>query len=97
VTTPAIAAFAAAILSASTLALGQDGLKTTERLDAFRQLDSNGDGWLSSAEAAKRAEVRANFQRADADRDGRLSFAEFETIALNRSDQPGRFRNPDRG
>jgi hypothetical protein len=70
---------------------------TTERLNIFRQLDANGDGWLSKSEAAKRREVAANFERADANRDGRLSLAEFESIALNRSDQPGRYRNPDRG
>jgi hypothetical protein len=87
----------AVILSGSPIAAGQDTLSTMQRLDAFRQLDANADGWLSRAEAEKRPEVRANFERADADRNGRLSFAEFETIALNRSDQPGRFRNPDRG
>lgn len=65
--------------------LAQDSANTRERLDAFRQLDANGDGWLSSAEAAKRREVGAGFQRADANRDGRLSFAEFETIVLNRT------------
>ena len=78
------AALAAPILSASSLAAGQDALSTAERLDVFRSLDGNGDGWLSSAEAANRAEVRENFQRADRNRDGRLSFAEFETIALKR-------------
>jgi hypothetical protein len=85
------------VLCAPPLVVAQDGLNTTERLDVFRRLNANADGWLSGAEAAKRAEVSANFQRADVDRDSRLSFAEFETIALNRSDQPGRFRNPDRG
>ena len=90
-------AVAAVILSAWAPSTARVELKTSERLDAFRQLDANGDGWLSQAEAAKRREVGANFERADADRNGRLSFAEFETIALNRSDQPGRFRNPDRG
>lgn len=79
------AAFAAALLSlAATPLIAQDGLKTTERLDAFRQLDANADGWLSDAEAGKRPEVAAGFKRADADRDGRLSFAEFESIALRR-------------
>jgi hypothetical protein len=41
--------------------------------------------------------VAANFQKADSDHDGRLSSEEFEAVALNRSDQPGKFRNPDRG
>ena len=77
--------------------VAQDNLNTRERLDTFRGLDANGDGWVSKAEVAPRRKVAAAFEKADRDRDGRLSFAEFETIALNRSDQPGRFRNPDRG
>lgn len=77
--------------------VAQEGVSTTARLDVFRKLDTNGDAQLTGAEAAKRREVAAGFKQADKDRDGRLSFAEFETIALNRSDQPGRFRNPDRG
>jgi hypothetical protein len=63
----------------------------------LRELDTNGDGWLSNEGARRRREVAASFRQADADGDGRLSFVEFERIALNRSDQPGQFRNPDRG
>lgn len=73
-----------ALVFAPATLVAQDRLSTTERLDAFRQLDADGDGWLSSAEAAKRPEVRAGFRNADANRDGRLSFAEFETIVLSR-------------
>jgi hypothetical protein len=65
-------------------ALSQDKLNTPERLDVFRQLDANDDSWISKAEAAARREVAAGFQKADANRDGRLSFAEFETITLTR-------------
>lgn len=50
---PAI--LAAAVLSASTALVAQDGLNTAERLDAFRRLDANGDGWLSSGEACRGA------------------------------------------
>jgi len=79
-----LALAAALLLSAPAAVVAQDQLSTTERLDAFRQLDANGDGWLSGSEAAKRPEVRASFRNADANRDGRLSFAEFETIVLKR-------------
>jgi hypothetical protein len=64
---------------------------------AFRALDTNGDGWISREEAARRPEVASNFKQADRDGDGRLSFAEFETVPLNRTDQPGKFRKPDQG
>jgi EF hand domain-containing protein len=77
--------------------IAQDDLNTRERLDTFRRLDADRDGWVSKGEAAARREVAAGFEKADGNRDGRLSFAEFETIALNRSDQPGKYRNPERG
>jgi hypothetical protein len=66
-------------------AAAQDSLGTKERLDMFRKLDANEDGWVSRAEAAARREVAAGFQSADTNRDGRLSFAEFETIPLKPS------------
>jgi Ca2+-binding EF-hand superfamily protein len=80
------------VLLAPLAGLSQDNLKTPERLDAFRTLDANGDGWLSKTEAGKRAEVAASFEKADGNRDGRLSFAEFEKIAL--SGAPSRARRP---
>lgn len=86
-----------AVLLAPLPTLAQDNFNTRERLDIFRRLDANGDSWVSKAEAAGRREVAAGFQKADANRDGRLSFAEFETIPLNRSDQPGGYRAPERG
>jgi hypothetical protein len=93
-----IFALLAVLLSISPVpALAQDSVNTRERLDTFRSIDADGDGWVSKAEAAARREVAAGFQKADANRDGRLSFAEFETIALNRSDQPGGYRAPERG
>jgi hypothetical protein len=72
------------VLLAPLPALAQDNVSTSERLDTFRQLDANDDSWISKAEAAARREVAAGFQKADANRDGRLSFAEFETITLTR-------------
>lgn len=81
---PGILALLAAMLAPMQVH-AQDS-STPKRLDTFRQLDANGDGWLSQAEAAAGREVAAGFPKADANRDGRLSFAEFETIPLSRSD-----------
>jgi hypothetical protein len=86
-----------AVLFSPLAALAQDDLSTRERLDTFRSLDANSDGVVSKTEAAARREVAAGFQKADTNRDGRLSFAEFETIALNRSNRPGGYRDPERG
>ena len=43
------------------------------------KLDIDGDGRISKAEAAGNAEVMAIFDRADRDRDGRLTQAEIES------------------
>lgn len=64
---------------------------------AFRGLDKDGDGYLSRKEAAANQQVSANFHKADANRDGRLSRQEFNAVELNRTDQPGSFSKPDRG
>lgn len=67
------------------------------REDAFRSLDKDGDRQLSKKEAAANAQVAAGFDKADANRDGKLSRDEFNAVALNRTDQPGKFSKPDRG
>lgn len=67
------------------------------REDAFRSLDKDGDRHLSKKEAAANAQVAAGFDKADANRDGKLSRDEFNAVALNRTDQPGKFSKPDRG
>ena len=87
----------ALVLAAAMPAWAGEDLAPQDRPEAFRKLDTDGDGWISRKEAAAHPEVAANFDKADRDRDGRLSLVEFETVALNRGDQPGKFRNPDRG
>ena len=44
-------------------------------------LDLNGDGKLSLAEAAGHAEIVTKFDRADRNRDGKLTQAEFERLS----------------
>ncbi len=88
---------AAVSLAAAAPAGAAEPLPPQDRPEAFRRLDIDKDGFISRQEAAAQPEVAANFDKADSDRDGRLSFEEFETVPLNRSDQPGTFRTPEQG
>lgn len=47
---------------------------------SLQALDVNGDGRLSLAEAAGHADIMARFQRADRNKDGKLSQAEFDRL-----------------
>jgi len=51
---------------------------SASKLDAFKSLDVDGDGKVSKAEAAGHAEVTGAFDRADRNRDGKLTLAEYE-------------------
>ena len=87
---------AALILTSVHTAWTADELKPQDRPDAFHKLDVDGDGYISESEAAAHPDVAANFKKADLDHDGKLSLQEFETIALNRTDQPAKGSKPDR-
>jgi hypothetical protein len=50
----------------------------TDRQAYFRSLDIDGDGAVSKAEAAGHAKVTRAFDRADRNRDGKLSLAEYD-------------------
>lgn len=52
----------------------------TEKEGMFRYLDYDGDGFVSKAEAAGNAPATLGFDRADRNRDGRLSFKEYDSI-----------------
>ncbi len=52
----------------------------SEKHGMFRHLDIDGDGFVSKAEAAGFATVTLGFDRADRNRDGKLSFAEYDSI-----------------
>src|ERR1700682_3332848 len=47
---------------------------------SFRALDLDGGGAISLAEAAGNAGIVMKFDRADRNRDGKLSFKEFENL-----------------
>lgn len=48
--------------------------------EEFRALDLNGDGYVSAAEAAGFRDIVTRFDKADRNRDGRLSRAEFARL-----------------
>jgi hypothetical protein len=85
------------LAAAGAAACAAEPLPPQDRPEAFQKLDRDRDGFISRQEAAAQPEVEANFDKADRNKDGRLSLDEFETVPLNRSDQPGPFRAPERG
>jgi Ca2+-binding EF-hand superfamily protein len=48
--------------------------------EEFRALDLNGDGYVSAAEAAGFRDIVTRFDKADRNRDGKLSRAEFARL-----------------
>jgi hypothetical protein len=69
----------ATLMMASTAALAQSSSDTplpAQRAD-FAQLDRNRDGYISKVEALGDAEMHKRFAAFDADKDGRLSEAEY--------------------
>jgi hypothetical protein len=56
----------------------------SEKMLMFRAFDIDGDGFISKAEAAGNAPVTLGFDRADRNRDGKLSFAEYDSIGKPR-------------
>lgn len=64
----------------------------SEKSDLFRALDFDGDGFVSKAEAAGHEKVTVGFDRADRNRDGKLSFAEYDRIGKPAAKKAGKKR-----
>jgi hypothetical protein len=60
---------------------------------SFHSLDLNRDGALSFAEVAGYAEIVTRFERADRDKDGKLTQAEFERLAKLPPPKAGKSKN----
>ena len=60
----------------------------------FRRLDIDGDGFVSKAEAAGNEAATVGFDRADRNRDGKLSFAEYDSIGKPRPARKKAARGP---
>jgi len=68
-------------LVAFTFALAANGVLADDATDGyFRSLDLNGDGYVSLAEASGDAVVVNRFDKADRNRDGKLSPKEFARL-----------------
>jgi hypothetical protein len=57
---------------------------SSDKQAMFRRLDIDGDGFVSKAEAAGNEAATVGFDRADRNRDGKLSFAEYDSIGKPR-------------
>jgi len=57
--------------------------------EEFRALDLNGDGYVSAAEAAGFRDIVTRFDRADRNRDGRLSRAEYSRLKTMKPKRSG--------
>jgi hypothetical protein len=67
---------------------------SSEKEAIFRRLDIDGDGFVSKAEAAGNEKVTVGFDRADRNRDGKLSFAEYDSIGKPRPVRKKAARGP---
>ncbi len=63
---------------AALLALASSGAYAA--LPSFESLDRDGDGAISQEEAAASDELMTGFDKADVDKDGKLTPAEYEAI-----------------
>jgi EF hand len=70
-----------AMPSAAAGSTGEEAPPADSKPASWSSLDLNGDGQLSLAEAAGYAEIVTRFERADRDRDGKLTRAEFQRLA----------------
>ena len=75
------------LIATSTFAAGNDDSKavpggiSTPLLKAFRMMDTDSDGYISRAEAAKDARTSQFFDLADRNKDGKLDMEEFKLAA----------------
>ncbi len=55
---------------------------------SFQQLDKNHDGVISKGEAARDARLKRDFEKCDANRDGKIDINEYQTCVLNQTCAP---------
>lgn len=68
-----------------------------EKAERFNVLDLDGDGMVSLAEAAGHGELVVHFERADRDRNGKLTRAEFDHLGKKPERRSRTTARTDRG
>lgn len=74
---------AALLMLAGTATAGEKMMKSDEDEMGdvtFESLDTDGDGYISAEESADYKELNANWDRADANQDGKLDISEFSAF-----------------
>ncbi len=80
---------AAGFASAALAGAGSDGMKQSAD-EMYKQLDANGDGYISVDEATANPQLAEKFKSLDANSDNRLDqgeFAQFEAKKQGESDK----------
>jgi hypothetical protein len=85
---------AVAAANADTTSGGATAPASSDKEAMFRRLDIDGDGFVSKAEAAGHEAVTVGFDRADRNHDGKLSFAEYDSIGKPRPARKKTTRGP---
>ena len=62
------------------LAFSPAAVIAAEASKTFNELDNDGDGYISKSEATSRADLRQNWNSVDANKDGKLTEAEFSAF-----------------
>ena len=68
-----------------------------EEVKLFDDIDDNGDGYITKQEARDLTEIKANWGKADTDKDGKIDVSEFSAFEGREMFQPVEVEEPEPG